>query len=864
MRREILHRRAWVLLAFLSGGPALAAELTWIRVFGGGLGHELPALLGVVSAFFLGLGVGAWLLDRLVSRSPRPGRWYGGLEVFSGLWIGLTLPLLGAANELARHLAGVDPGFARQALTALVVPLVVVGPPAAAMGGTLPALDRVVTPLLPDRRAVALLYGVNTAGAILGVVVPVFWLMPWAGFRLTLGAASAVQLLCGVMAWGLAGRAADIPRPEPGRVGASRPPGEARRGRLWLTAAVLGFLGIGYELLGVRVLAHTTENTVRTFAAALAVFLGGIAAGSGWERREGRSGRGIRLAGLLQGLVLMVVGELAWMMWVPGWLPGVRGVLGDWGGEVALAVSVFLPPAFLMGRVFSQVAQEARGTDGGVGRAMAWNTLGGALAGPVLVAGVLPVGGVKWALGLVALGYFALVPLRWGLRQAVAGAAALAALAMLPPTGRWLVVPPGGELLEHAEGRLASVAVVRTADGNRVLRVNNHFQQGGTATTEAARRHALIPLLLHPQPERALFLGVGTGITLGAAAAFPGLQVEGVELLPEVVASLPLFEPENLAPQRRANCRIAVTDARRFVRVSEETYDVVVGDLFHPAEDGAGFLYTRDHFSAVRDRLAEPGGLYCQWLPLHQLDLATFRDVATTFLEVFPTASLWLLRFNVDVPAVALIGGIEPLRIDAERLDARCRREPLAPLAAAAGVGDALRLLGCRLADTTSLRGLARGGDVATDDWPVVLFRAASSVYREPRVGEPGRRLLALIDGATPGYAELLRTPEPERWVPRLEGFRVARDRHLHGLAAATQGRQDEALSDYLGSVRASPDYTAGYAQAILVASAYAHEDPAKARRILEALLAERPKERLAQALLQRLDAASRGSESRP
>src|SRR5512140_1068366 len=93
-----------------------------------------------------------------------------------------------------------------------------------------------------------------------------------------------------------------------------------------------------------------------------------------------------------------------------------------------------------------------------------------------------------------------------------------------------------------------SVAVVQHPDGKRSLLVNNRFTMGGTGAAAAERRHATIPLLLHPNPKRALFLGLGTGITFGAAGAEPGLQADGVELVPEIVQALPWFEPYNQLP----------------------------------------------------------------------------------------------------------------------------------------------------------------------------------------------------------------------------------------------------------------------------------------------------------------------------
>src|SRR2546430_8201381 len=124
---------------------------------------------------------------------------------------------------------------------------------------------------------------------------------------------------------------------------------------------------------------------------------------------------------------------------------------------------------------------------------------------------------------------------------------------------------------------------------------------------------------------------------------------------------MPQFEPYNFAPQQKPQLRLFVADARRFVRVTDAQYDVIVADLFHPARDGAGTLYTLEHFRAIRNRLA-PGGLFCQWLPLHQLDEEMLRVIVRTFLEVFPDTRAWLLRFNVDTPVLGLIGTLEPTK----------------------------------------------------------------------------------------------------------------------------------------------------------------------------------------------------------
>ncbi|PYL00220.1 MAG: hypothetical protein DME19_05820 [Verrucomicrobia bacterium] len=451
--------------------------------------------------------------------------------------------------------------------------------------------------------------------------------------------------------------------------------------RLGLTVFATGLLGIGFETVGGRVLAQVLENTVYTFAAVLAVFLLGTSIGAALYQRvavrrgsiggpptgvcEPRALQGnpspFMLADLLVGSSLVCLLGVVALGEAETIFKTCRSTLGDGSlavsaAEMEVVSMVFLLPTIFMGATFSHLAQAARRKDGGVGQAAALNTFGGALAAAFFPVFLLPFIGSKWTLTLISLAYLLLVPRvsgwRWGFL-----AAPVVLVSALPANLHLVQVHPGGRIVKYREGVMASVAVVEDANRDRVLRVDNRFQMGGTAAAAAEYRHAHIPLLLHPAPKRALFLGLGTGITFGAASLHPTLQSDGVELVPEVVEVMRRFEPYNFAPQHKPQLKLFVADARRFVRVTSAKYDVIVADLFHPARDGAGSLYTLEHFQAIRERLA-PGGLFCQWLPLHQLDEDMLRVITRTFLEVFPGGQGWLLRFNVDAPVIGLVGTV--------------------------------------------------------------------------------------------------------------------------------------------------------------------------------------------------------------
>ena len=90
-------------LFFFSGGAGLGYQMVWSKMLATGLGHEMPAVLAVVAAVMGGMAIGAWTLDGVVSRSPRPWQWYGRLEILIGLWGLLLTVLMPVTNRSALH-----------------------------------------------------------------------------------------------------------------------------------------------------------------------------------------------------------------------------------------------------------------------------------------------------------------------------------------------------------------------------------------------------------------------------------------------------------------------------------------------------------------------------------------------------------------------------------------------------------------------------------------------------------------------------------------------------------------------------------------------------------------------------------------
>ena len=856
-----LHIHSLYLFIFLSGVAGLGYEMVWTRMFSLALGHEIVAVLGVVAAFFSGLALGAYSLDGRIRRSRYPGRWYAALELIIGLWSLALILLIPAANGVAASAIGTEAAHARQWLISFGLPFFVLLPATAAMGGTLPAIERLVSRLRRDGWSVGGLYAANTLGAVVGTLGATFWLVPALGFSRTLLGLALVNLVCASGVYlGAARGEAHLP---PTRLDIPGLPSSR-----WLLGAIFvtGLLGIGYEVIVVRVISQVLESTVYTFASVLSVYLLGTALGAALYQRYAPRGafRGL-LAGLLQATALACLLGLGLLWAAESIYSAVRTGLGGGfsasiAGELALALSVFLLPTIAMGATFTHIAQGARDKTG-LGVALGVNTLGAALAPFLFGVLLLPALGSKTTLTLLSLGYLLLIPGSVGLRRLrLAAVPAVTGLALLlsPTQLRFVTVPTGGDLVDYREGVMATVSVVRDAREALHLKVNDRFQMGGTTSAYSDRRQAHVPLLLHPDPRRALFLGLGTADTFAAAADYPGLQADGVELVPEIIPLLPYFEATNRVALTSDRLKVHVADARRFVRASRERYDVIVADLFHPARDGAGALYTEEHFRAVSERLAE-GGLFCQWLPLYQLDLETLRSIVATYLEVFPQGAAYLAHLSLETPMIGLVSGKPEGGYTADWLAARGQEPALAEALEGLRLNSLYALLGLYLAGGDALGDFAAGAPINRDDHPHVIFQAPGFAYATP---EPAHvRLLALVERFRPEGRELLAggagAGEAES-LRRLERYWDARNRFLHlGVGVSPRGDVRQMVArigePLLDLVRLSPDFDVAYRPLLSMARQLSAVDPPATRRLLLALADASPRRLEATDLLRRL-----------
>ena len=758
----------WAVLCFLcSGAAGLLYEVVWSKQLSYLLGGSLHSVATVVAAFLGGLAIGARVLGSPLARRPNPARVYAMLEVGVAITGVAILPLLrsldGPVGQLYRAFGGESPAFA---IARVVLLLVVLVPPAALMGATLPVLVARC-----ERGALgaglAWLYAINTFGAVAGSVLGGFLLLPTLGLTATTMVAAALNVIAAAVAWfgsrsGFQGDA--MPTTANANVTASLTPG-AQRVFAWVFA-VGGFVALLLQLAWVRLFGLVFGSSVYSFSAVLGVYLLGLAAGSALAApllaRERVAAWWFALLQL--GLAASSVAGLH----AYAGLPKAMLELGErtgpsWSGlligEVGLVAPILLMPCVLLGAAFPLAARLLqRGSAGETtGTAYAINTVGtivGSLATGFLLLPALGVQGVvllasTLALisGLLALRLPALVRAD---RRVVVSALVLAAgtvvLGVTAPRWDPLLMSTGmfrpysaHNLLESArakgetgdptrnlvahqkalyyrDGINASVLVASDpAQGKVWMRVGGKVDAGtGDMLTQVML--GLLPAAFADSGARTLVVGHGSGVTAAAALAAGAGATDIVELEPAVIAGSRFFHEPAEDPLADPRVTLHMEDARTTLAHGRGRYDVIISEPSNPWIAGVNNLFTVDFYQRVRARL-QPDGVFCQWVQLYELSPRSFRSLLASYLAVFPEAHLFTLPGDTDALLVAAPPG-RALSLD------RLRGPRIAFQLERARLTAPEQLAAFYAGSGERLRALAAGGELNTDERPFVEYQA--------------------------------------------------------------------------------------------------------------------------------------------
>ena len=698
----------------LSGATGLIYEVLWARMLGLVFGATTLAVSTVLAAFMGGLALGSALAGKLASRIKKPLATYGWMEIGIAIYA-LLVPFLfhWIDHVYALIWQQFQPGFFAFSLWRFLLSSLVLLVPTTLMGATLPVLAAaLVHSSGRNSNSIARLYACNLAGAILGTLAAGFVLLPALGVRTTIAVAACMNVLVGVVAIFLQRSTTLSTLPEHHPV---NPDNLDNPVSFWFFAAVAsGFVTISTQVSWTRILTMIIGSSTYAFSIVVALFLIGLAAGAWWIARKDRSDS-LRLT-LLKVEVLTAI-SLLLSLFILNKLPAVVVTLGlrfqtaSWAGLLALqilcATLLILVPACLMGMVMPLVlvwagADEEKAV-ARVGRGYAINTIG-AIAGAFITGFLLiPKTSTRFTLLLAAACCLVVAAVAYRPDESVRDPALKRSIAIgLTPILAivlFLIAPPMNladlsvgaydslvrvlaktregtnnesdqakqpevhQLLMYQEGPTATVSIRK--DQNTVSMAINGRTNASDSNYDMPTQVMLgqIPLLIAPKIDRGLIIGYATGITVGAMLQSSIQSVTCVELEPGTVDGSRFFEHINNRPLDDPRTTLIIDDARSFLRVTPNRYDLIVSEPSHPWVPGVANLFTQEFFELGRARLNDEG-IFVQWVQIYQLSTESLRSVLATYHKVFPHVLVFRVGGLNKGKDLLLVGSNRPLNLD--------------------------------------------------------------------------------------------------------------------------------------------------------------------------------------------------------
>ncbi|MGD8330090.1 MAG: fused MFS/spermidine synthase, partial [Acidobacteriota bacterium] len=609
-----------------------------------------------------------------------------------------------------------------------VVCLLLLLPPTILMGATLPAISRYMETTRVGIARIGMLYTANIGGAVAGCLLAGFWLLRVYDMVVATYLAAAINALIAGVSLVLAAKGARFIPPEDEQEQLEST--HAANPWVYVVIGVSGFTALGAQVVWTRLLSLLFGGTVYTFSIILAVFLVGLAIGSGAGSLLARQLRrpGAALA-LTQLLLVFAIPVAAFMIGkeIPFWNLNPDFVDDIWlrYGHDLLRAGVAMSLATVLWGASFPLALAAVGRpheDAGslVGRVYAANTVGAILGSAAFSLYMIPTFGTQQSQqrlvllsGLAALSM--LISDRFVVDKGVvaggeggdllsrvggrAGALRLgvvvvliAALTvtMVPAVTR---VPDGliayGRFVEDwdaveayryvGEGMNASVAVSDWPEDNV-----RSFHVGGkvVASTRQVdmrlqRMLGHLPALFQGAPRSVLVVGFGAGVTTGSFVVHDTVErivvCEIEPLVPQAAAEW--LGPQNFFVRDDPRTEILFDDARHFIATTDEKFDVITSDPIHPWVSGSAALYSTEYYELVKQRL-NPGGIVAQWLPLYETSEEAVKSSLATFMEAFPNGTVWNSDIFGDGYDVVMIGSLEPVQIDLQAIQGQIDENP--------------------------------------------------------------------------------------------------------------------------------------------------------------------------------------------
>ncbi len=687
------------IIFFLSGASALIFEAIWFQLSGLTFGNSVWAASIVLSSFMGGLALGNGITVFFGYKIKSLVRFYAILEIIiaiSGLSLVLVFPFL------TKLFVPIFRLFLDQVLilnifraaTAILLMLV----PATAMGMTLPILVKALYNEKPNfGKILGTLYGVNTLGAMVGVILCDIFLIKWFGIRGTGVFASIINLFIGAIAIWLskANAVLNIETNEETTF-SNLSSISGKSARILGASFFSGFTLLGLEVIWFRFMIQFFNSFSWNFAIMLAVVLAGISIGglviSKWYELREDAHNFLQPILMLNGILLLLLYcNFDWILNI------IDNIHQEYIRVTYASFFLIFPVSFFSGIVFTMIGKVMHSRVKSVTKATGLVTLANTTGGMIgaLVSGyfLIPVMGIENSffayaiiygltailvsdfrlfvstqrkisvfrvitIGIAAFLIFALVFFPFGLMERYYSHFSYSSYTAI-----------GENRIAYREGITETIQylekdILDESYFNRLV-TNSHSM---ATTNLGSRRYmglfAYLPIALNPEVKNALLICFGCGVTAKALTDTKRLKnIDIVDISKDIIdMSQVVFKNHMENPVHDPRVKVHIEDGRFFLLSTKRKYDLITAEPPPPKSNGIVNLYSQEYFQLIYDCLNK-NGIVTYWLPVSQLEISETKSILKGFGNVFSNCMLFT-GFGLDWMMVGIKNKEKPVDFD--------------------------------------------------------------------------------------------------------------------------------------------------------------------------------------------------------
>ncbi len=681
--KEVNKNRIYLLVLsvfVISGISALIIETFFVKELSLVFGSTAIAITTILSVYMLGMAIGSYFGGILADKTNGSIVIYAFSEfliafsTYSSLYLFKYIQnfyvFLVKNSEISMFLIEVIRGF---------LILIVVLIPTICMGITFPVLVKHLTNSKEKiLNNVSSLYSANIVGASIGVLLATYVFFPYLGLRKTVFLAILLDILAALVGFKLAkefkikitGALKDFTH----KIEQREKVGIVFKKEyifILFLAFLLGFVSFSLEVIWTHILAMVVGNSSYAFGVMLFSVLVGLAIGGKMSEKIGSR---IRSLGKAVFYILSFLGiSILFQIYFWDKLPLIfefKPLFDTFPKREFLrflvSFGMLILPTISIGMVFPLLltlfSDKLKDLGKRVGYVSFVNT-GGDIAGSIIAGFVLiPYFGSYNSLKLIVVIIVVMSLISFFLfvkkKKLVVFIEILAFFFVLIYLPKWDMTEislgtnvyfyrqHSGKVIdwwEEKDGGFTTVTKEKVIGKEKLtLWTNGKFQGDNLFEMTAQRRFAMYPIVFTKNRDRALVIGLGTGVSSGVVYEAGFKSIDIAEISPGIVeAAKKYFSDVNDGILGKKNVHLHITDGRNFLLLNKKPYDLITMEISSIWFSGAASLYSKEFYEIAKANIKE-NGVFQQWIQLHHITKYDVLCILATVRSVFKHVRLFL------------------------------------------------------------------------------------------------------------------------------------------------------------------------------------------------------------------------------